>query len=146
MCSNLPRNEKIAKEINNKGDSIQLQNSIDNFMMWCEENGLSVNKSFTHRRNPKLFDYYLNGKKIERVNVHLDSKLNFMSHREIIKKKALWRLSFVRRLCRANGNVKVSKLLYTSLSRSIFEVRKCSVDPPLIRIQLKVSKNKQLCS
>lgn len=74
-----------------------------------------------------LFDYYLNGKKIERVNeirdlgVQLDTKLDFSIHREIVKKKAMSRLAFVRRVCRANMSVDTSKLLYTALVRSILE-------------------------
>lgn len=102
-------------------------------MNWCEKNGLEVNPSkckiitFTHRRKQLHFDYYLNGQKIERVNeirdlgVQLDSKLSFSSHREIVKKKAMSRLAFVRRVCRANVSDEVSKLLYSSLVRSNLE-------------------------
>lgn len=42
---NFADDEKIARVVNNVNDSIELQKSIDNFMLWCDVNGLAVNES-----------------------------------------------------------------------------------------------------
>lgn len=98
---NFADDKKIAKVVNNVNDSVELRKSINNFMLWCDANGLSVNESkckiifFTHKKNPNVFNYFSNGKQIERVNeirdlgVQLDSELSFSSHRELIKKNII---------------------------------------------------------
>lgn len=130
---NFADDKKIAHRIINASDAEELQRSIDKFSDWCKSNDLELNETkcniitFTHKRKPLSFDYYLNGQKIKRVKeirdlgVQLDAKLDFSSHREISKKKAMSRLAFVRRVCRANVSVDTSKLLYSALVRSILE-------------------------
>lgn len=134
-CSpyNFADDKKIAKKINSIEDAQELQRLIDNFSEWCRKNGLQINLSkckvitFTHKKQPIIFDYTIDGQKIERVNqirdlgVILDSELNFVSHTEYITKKAHSVLSFVRRISRNNFGTDVSKLLYMSLVRSNME-------------------------
>lgn len=127
---NFADDKKITRIIRNINDAHELQKSIDNFMKWCSENFLEVNLSkckiitFSHKQNPIIFDYYLNGKKIDRVyeirdlGVMINSKLDFKPHIEYIKKKSESMLAFVRRTCRANFSDKIAKLLYNSLVRS----------------------------
>lgn len=130
---NFADDKKIAFRINNEADAAELQLYIDKFSDWCKTNDLELNESkcniitFTHKRKPLIFDYHLNGQKIKRVNeirdlgVQLDNKLDFSLHRELSKKKAMSRLAFAQRVCRAKVNVDTSKLLYTALVRSIIE-------------------------
>lgn len=138
---NFADDKKVAKVINNASDANELQRAIDRFINWCKKNGLEVNISkckiitFTHKKKPLEFDYFLSGHKIDRVieirdlGVQLDTKLSFAAHREIVKKKAMSRLSFVRRVCRSNMDEEVSKLLYSSLVRSNLEFA-CSIWSP----------------
>lgn len=71
---NFADDKKKAVVVNDINDAHKLQTSIDKFMGWCDENGLSVNLSkckiltFTHKKSPIIYSYTINGQPIERVS------------------------------------------------------------------------------
>ena len=126
---NFADDKKIALKIKGQNDTQLLQKGIDNFIQWCDENGMTVNAkkckimTFSHKRSPINAVYTIKGEQIERVyemrdlGVIMDSKLSFNSHREYAKKKADARLAFVKRECFKTLNLDNAKLLYGSLAR-----------------------------
>lgn len=124
---NFADDKKICRKIKNQDDSLELQKGIDNFIRWCDDNGMSVNAkkckimTFSHKRSPILATYNIKGEPIERVNsmrdlgVIMDPKLNFNSHTEYAKKKADSKLAFVKRECFKTFKFDNAMLLYKSL-------------------------------
>ena len=133
VALNFADDKKLLRIVSNNNDAVELQRSIDNFMVWCSNNALQVKiakckiLTLTHRRNPIKFDYYVNGSKVYRVDeirdlgVMIDSKLSFATHIEYMKKKSMAMLSFVKRNCRQKFELDSAKLLYGSLVRSNLE-------------------------
>ena len=110
-----------------------MQEEIDKFVQWCDENGLELNNqkckvmTFSHKRNPIMANYNIKGTTIQRVDqipdlgVTMDPKMSFTLHRELVKKKANNNLGFVKRECYKALNLDNAKLLYGSLVRSHLE-------------------------
>lgn len=123
---NFADDKKQACLVKNRFDGIKLQNAIDKFIAWCDENGLEVNSdkchiiSFSKKRKIIEINYTIRGKTIDRVSkirdlgVMLDHKLDFHSHIEFAKKKAEMALGFVKRQCRNKLGKDIAKLLYSS--------------------------------
>lgn len=124
---NFADDKKIGSIVRNRNDAVKLQEAIDKFLDWCKLNRLSVNTNkckiitFTHKRNPIMFDYIMNDhhcvSSIRDSGVLLDHKLNFSEHIEYITTKAKAILKFV------NGQSQyfqrdVIKILYMALVRS----------------------------
>ena len=130
---NFADDKKIAHIIVKPEDSIVLQNSIDKFLIWCKKNGLELNISkcvvmtFSHRRNPIMSDYFIDGQQIKRVTqirdlgVYMDPKLSFTIHHEFVKQKSTIMLHLVKRLCKNKFDLDNAKLLYFALVRSNLE-------------------------
>lgn len=130
---NFADDKKKAHIIVKPEDTLTLQAGIDKFVSWCKENGLEIHflkckmMTFTHKRNPIVRDYFINGKKIERVTqirdlgVIMDPKLKFISHHEYIKRKSTSMLHLVKRLCKNKFDLENAKLLYFALVRSNLE-------------------------
>ena len=131
---NFADDKKKAHIIVKPEDSIILQKSIDEFLSWCKRNGLELNISkccvmtFSHRRKPIINDYFIDGKKINRVSqvrdlgVHMDAKLSFTTHHEYVKRKSTAMLHLVKRLCKNKFDLDNAKLLYFALVRSNLEL------------------------
>lgn len=137
---NFADEKKIGSIVRNRNDAVKLQQAIDKFLDWCKLNGLSVNANkckiitFTHKRNPIMYDYIMNDHPIERVSsirdlgVLLDHKLNFNEHIEYITTKARAILKFVNRQSQYFQR-DVIKILYMALVRSNLEFA-CSIWSP----------------
>ena len=122
--------KKEALIIRNTSDTMKLQEEIDRFVQWCDENGLELNikkcKIMT-LRNPIIPHYNIKGTVIQRVEqmsdlgVTMDPKLSFALHREFVKKNANNNPGFVKRECYKTLSMDNAKLLYGSLVRSHLE-------------------------
>lgn len=100
--------KKNAMIMRNIEDTEKLQNQIDEFVQWCEDNGpeLNVKKckimTFTHRHNPIMVTYYIKGISIERVEENNDlgvlmhKKMSFVYHIWNSRRKKHSMLSFIR--------------------------------------------------
>lgn len=83
--------------------------------------------TFTHKRNPIVVNYTINGQPLQRftkmrdLGVMMDPKLSFRFHMEFIKNKADSTMAFVKRECYKSFNMDVAKILYSSLVISIIE-------------------------
>lgn len=130
---NFADEKKIALIIKNEADTKELQKAIDNFVQWCDINGLELNikkckvMTFSHKKSTIRATYTIRGHPIERVEeirdlgVIMDSKLSFNSHREFIKSKADNKLAFIKRECHKTFKLDNAKLLYRALVRSHLE-------------------------
>lgn len=130
---NFADDKKKAMIIKSIADTVTLQDEIDKFVQWCDENGLELNikkckiMTFSLKRTTIKANYNIKGIPIERVDeirdlgVIMDQKLSFTSHIEFAKKKADNCLAFVKRECYKTLNFDNAKLLYGSLVRSHLE-------------------------
>lgn len=133
MVWNFADDKRIAQTIKNPTDSIKLQESINKFMLWCEENGLSVNAmkckimTFSLKKITVHTDYYIGNDLIDRADtirdlgVMLDSKLSFSTHIEFITNKAYAMLAFIKRQCYKTFDVDIAKMLFFAFVRSNLE-------------------------
>ena len=122
-------------------DSQTLQDSINKFINWCDQNGLSVNTTkckimtFSLKRITLHTDYFIRNELIPRtytirdLGVMFDPKLTFSSHIEFITNKAHAILSFVKRQCYKTLNIDIAKILFNALVRSNLEFA-CQVWSP----------------
>lgn len=130
---NFADDKKIVQVIKTPQDAQILQNSINKFMKWCKDNGLSVNSAkckvmtFSLKKITFHTDYYINSEIIPRteimrdLGVMFDPKLNFTSHIEFITNKARAMLAFVKRNTYKTMNANVAKMLYYAFVRSNLE-------------------------
>ena len=100
---------KIFSIVQSPEDAACLQPDQDALIAWSNENGLELNIkkcnviSFTKGRNPPLFNYFIKGKMLERVNVIkdlgviFDSAVTFTPHIDYVTAKSARRLSFIKR-------------------------------------------------
>ena len=130
MKSKKSKKSKIIKTLSN---TTELQAEIDEFVRWCDNNGLQLNAkkckimTFTHLRNPIIVTYTIKGQPIERVyettdlGIRTDPKMIFLAHMEYSKMKADNCLGFVKRESYKKLSVENSKLLYETLVRPHLE-------------------------
>lgn len=124
---------KIFKKITSFEDCQLLQNDLDSFEQYCLINKLDLNvkKCFfiTFTRKVKIikFKYFIKRHELEQVDsvrdlgvIH-DSKLTYERHVDHIVKKAYRTMGFVLRASSQFSNLKVLKILYCSLVRSVLE-------------------------
>ena len=122
---------KILNRISCVSDCEDLQRDLVSFSDWCIKWKLKLNYSkcyfvnFSLKRSLNiLFDYSLSNNIIVRVSeikdlgVTFSSNLSFSSHINIIVKKALRMLGFVKRTMQQVNDVGVFKILYNSYVRS----------------------------
>ena len=133
------KNDKkiVHNSIKTVNDTINLQSSIDNFITWCRENDFELNEekckvmTISRKRSPLQAEYFMNGKAVKRVfqtsdvGVSYDDKFSFNGHAEIVSKKAISALSFVKRQCYGRFNVDTAKMLYCAIVRSHLEFASC---------------------
>lgn len=137
---NFADDKKIATKIDSMHTHI-LQDKINDFVHWCDDNGLELNvakckiMTFSHKKTPIIANYTIKGQLIDRVyemrdlGVIMDPKLSFHSHMEYVKKKADSMWAFARRECYKSFNMDIAKTLYGSLIRSNLEFASCIWSP-----------------
>lgn len=102
---------KILKQIKCLQDCIDLNNDLQNFFVYCQENKLHLNLnkchyiSFTRKFNPIVFNYTIDIFPLKKVNVfkdlgvYFDSKLKFDIHIEETVSSCLKTMGFIFRTC-----------------------------------------------
>lgn len=130
--SNFADDKKIGVIVKNQNDVRRLQESIDQFVLWCEENDLAINFSkckiisLYTKNNSIMHNYTIKGQLIDRVSeirdlgVIIDRKMNFNRHIEYVCNKANAALQFVKRQS-FNFEKDIIKILYFALVRSNLE-------------------------
>lgn len=124
---------KIYKQIKSVEDCLALQQDLHRFERFCLANKLDLNVSkcisisFTRKINKINFTYALKDRdltvvsEIRDLGVTQDSKLVYDTHIDTIVKKAYKSLGFIKRTCSQFSSIKLIKILYCSLVRSILE-------------------------
>lgn len=122
----------LYETINSIDDHYHLAQSLTSFSNWCDTWQMNVNctktvvMSFTNRRNPFSFDYFLGGTQLNRVSqykylgVILTEHLSWTSHIDHVCRKALKKLGYLRRTL-PNAPRDTKLLLYKSLIRPVLE-------------------------
>lgn len=124
---------KIYKQISGVNDQNLLQNDINKFDLWCEQNQLPVNiekctsLTFTRSMMRNSREYWLGGKKlkisssIKDLGVDISSNLNNNLHINRIISNAMRVLGFVKRFSKDFNDCSILKTLYCSLVRPHLE-------------------------
>ena len=122
---------KLLYRISSVSDCIKLKNDLNKIVNWCAINLMQLNIekccviSFSRKKDPILFDYYINNIKLQRVEIvkdlgiWLDSKLKFKEHLNKVTLKANRRWYNIVRNTKDFKNPNTFKILYTSLVRSV---------------------------
>lgn len=128
---------KLFAVINSSNDALLLQDQLNIFAHWCDDNRMVLNASkcsvitFTRKRSTISFDYNLSNTSLSRsssikdLGVVLDCQLSFIEHISYTVSKASKVLGFVFRVAKHFRQVSCLKALYCSLVRSTLEY--CSV-------------------
>lgn len=132
---------KIFREIRSSSDHLVLQNALVELTSWFDQNLLEVNPvkcniiTFTRRKSPHMFDYYLKSSNIPRsscvrdLGVLFDSIISFNPHFDNICSKASKMLGFITRSTKDFPDTLSFKVLYCSLVRSVLEFSSCVWNP-----------------
>lgn len=124
---------KMYRTITSSVDCVTLQEDVNTVLIWCGNNGMSVNSSkckvisFTRRSRSVSHDYFIGSVIIERVDsicdlgVTIDAKLKFNDHVGATVAKSFAALGFIRCHAADFTDVYALKTLYCSLVRSIVE-------------------------
>lgn len=130
--SNFADDKKIGVIVKNQDDVRRLQEAIDRFVLWCDENDLAINFSkckmisLYTKNSPIMHNYTIKGQPIDRVSeirdlgVIIDRKMNFNRHLEYVCNKANAALQFVKRQS-FYFEKDIIKILYFALVRSNLE-------------------------
>lgn len=128
---------KIFKCISSLSDQYALQQDIDLFVKWCNQNHLELNidkckhMTFTRQLHPTVFSYHIGRNKIETVTcmrdlgVYMDPKLSYQHHIDHIIAKANKLLGYINRTTRLFSNLRCFCILFVALIRPIVEY--CSI-------------------
>lgn len=124
---------KIFFRVASIEDCLLVQEALNGFFQWCENNGLLLNTekcnaiSF-HRSDGCIhFDYKINGLSIPRVEeikdlgVTFDAKLSMLPHITNITSRANQMLGFIMRSTQPFSSIACLKTLYFAYVRSILE-------------------------
>lgn len=124
---------KIFKVIKTHNDCVLLQEDLNKFQSYCENNSLFLNSdkcsviTFTRKQKPVLHNYKLGDNYLTRtqnirdLGVIIDSKLTFNSHIDKIVNKSFKLLGFILRVAKPFRRPLTYKLLYNSYVRSRLE-------------------------
>ena len=124
---------KLYSKIRNSNDFLKIQHDLNSLYQWSKKWQLSFNASkckvmsITRSVNPLLFDYLLNGDKLDRIDeiadlgVTLGTKLNWNSHVSNLVNKASRMMGLIKRTVGYSAPVGVKKQLFVSLVRSNLE-------------------------
>lgn len=128
---------KLFAVIEKPSDALFLQNQLNTFASWCNDNRMVLNASkcsaitFTRKHSTIAYDYTLSNSILSRTDcvkdlgVMLDSKMAFTEHVSYICNKASKTLGFIFRIGKHFRQTHCLKVLYCSLVRSSLEF--CSV-------------------
>ena len=121
---------KLYREIATPEDCSQLQEALSCADVWSKDNNINFNPSkckiltFSRRKTPFLFEYYLGSSELKRVNDEVDlgitvtSNLSWTTHINKIKVKANRLLGLLRRTCPLLTDRSIRRTLYLSLVKS----------------------------
>ncbi|KAL1446041.1 hypothetical protein WDU94_012207 [Cyamophila willieti] len=124
---------KMARVVRGPEDRECLQTALDSLVSWCRDNlmRLNVDKcqviTFHRKHVPHMYDYFINGIEMNRVNqvkdlgVIFDHDLKFNSHYNAVVNKAFRTLGFLYRNSREFESANTLKSLYYTLVRSSLE-------------------------
>lgn len=124
---------KLFLRIKSPADSIVLQQQINSFAQWCNQNCMLLNTSkcsvvtFSRKLHPLCFNYEIDGTTIPRTDnikdlgVILDTRLTFKQHISFVVAKASRQLGLIMRMTRDFRSIQCLKSLYCSLVRSSLE-------------------------
>lgn len=128
---------KLFANVSNLHHSMLIQKDLSALSEWCNTNRLSFNVdkccniSYTHSRDPVIFDYSIGDVFLKRVvevkdlGVIFDSKLEFKSHINYITSKAYAMLGFIKRNTKEFKDYVALKSLFVSFVRNNLEY--CSI-------------------
>ena len=128
---------KLFAVIEKTSDALFLQNQLNTFASWCNDNRMVLNASkcsaitFTRKKSTIGYNYTLSNSTLSRAScvkdlgVMLDSKMTFSDHISYICTKASRTLGFIFRTGKHFRQIHCLKVLYCSLVRSTLEF--CSV-------------------
>lgn len=124
---------KLYRRIKSNCDCMELQEVLDQFVMWCISSDLhlNVNKcktiTFTRKKSPIVFDYRILDQSVVRctslkdLGVLLDSELTMTYHVDHVVSKARRMLGFIKRFSKEFEDVFVLRTLYVTYVRPILE-------------------------
>ena len=121
---------KLYRKISTPEDCSQLQEALSCADVWSKDNNINFNSTkckiltFSRRKTPFLFEYYLGSSELKRVNDEVDlgitvtSNLSWTTHINKIKVKANRLLGLLRRTCPLLTDRSIRRTLYLSLVKS----------------------------
>lgn len=124
---------KMFMAIDNPSNALLLQEDLERVANYCKTNNLILNISkcsvitFSRKTQTVQFKYSIENQPLLRVSdirdlgVHLDSKLTFVNHIDMIAKKASSALGFIIRNASIFKTMKTLKVLYCAYVRSHLE-------------------------
>lgn len=122
---------KIFRSVYNSSDCTLIQEDLEQFQYFCEQNSLVLNldkchtMSFSRNFNVTITDYKLCGRKLQKLSdvkdlgVIFDNKLIFDKHIANISNRANKMLGFIIRTCYEFKNVQSIRMLYMAYVNSI---------------------------
>lgn len=132
LALNFADDKKLGGFITCNDDAEHLQNGIDRFSDWCNDNKLRMNVqkckviTFSRIKNPIIHTYTINGVPVKRVNETMDLGVMFQengkfhSHWEYVTNRAVATSKFVKRQS-VYYSMETIKLIYQLLVRSLLE-------------------------
>ncbi|XP_063924454.1 uncharacterized protein LOC135138413 [Zophobas morio] len=136
-----------------------ISKELDGFVAWCKINGLEINISkckilrFSCKKMRMLFDYIIEGNKLEHVDVfcdlgvYFDRSLSYSQHVDDVVNKCNKRLGFITRITKEFSNTRPIIILYVSFIRSLLDYGSVIWTPNyktakkrLERLQMKIIK------
>lgn len=138
---------KIYVDVESHERHEALQDDLSKVLDWCLHNKMRLNVdkccliSFTSKKNRLLYQYYLDGKQLSRVDtvrdlgVLFDTKLTFRPHFENILKKSNRLSGFILRSTRDFKSPQSTLFLFFSLVRSVLEYC-CPVWSPFYQVHI----------
>jgi hypothetical protein len=117
-------------------DCLKIQNDLNGLAEWCEANAMELNVSkcklitFSRLRHSIKFTYMLGGIILDRVDsinylgVIMDSKMSFTGHINVIVRRALAMLGFVKKMSYEFREYTL-KILFVSLVRPKIKYASC---------------------
>lgn len=124
---------KLYMIIKDHTSAARFQQDIDALHNWCVVNRLDLNvakckvMTFGRMKEPSYHQYKLGTHALQRVSefkdlgVHLDPKLSFVRHVEIVTAKAHGMLGFIKRICSNMSDPYALKSVYCAFVRSNLE-------------------------
>ena len=142
---------KLYREFSTPEDCSQLQEVLSCANVWSKDNNMNFNPSkckiltFSRRKTPFLFEYYLGSSELKRVNDEVDlgitvtSNFSWTTHINKIKVNANRLLGLLRRTCPLLTDRSIRRTLYLSLVKSQFKTIKQTKNNVLSNILMRMA-------